>query len=93
MEETGGLAATTSEDEDLRQVHRALESNGPILLRGTKVVIPRALRKEMMQQLHEGHLGINKCKARARMLMYCPGMHAEIVNKIGKCTTRQRYAF
>lgn len=64
-----------------------------ILVRGTEVVIPKPLRKKMQQRLFESHLEINKCKVRARMLMCWPGMHAEIVDKIGKCATCQRYTY
>lgn len=37
-----------------------------VLMEEAKVVIPLALRPEMLRRLHSGHLGINKCKARAR---------------------------
>ena len=40
-----------------------------LLLYDFRVVIPRALRLEVLQQLHEGHLGITKCRARAREMV------------------------
>ena len=41
------------------------EMNG-ILMKGERVIVPSSLRKEMKARIHEGHLGIEKCKARAR---------------------------
>ena len=41
-----------------------------IVFKGDKIVIPSSLRKEMKERIHQGHLGIEKCKARARQVMY-----------------------
>lgn len=62
-------------------------------MRGSRVVIPKSLRKEMLQRLHEGHLGVAKCKAMARVLMYWPGMAAEITDKASRCSTCRRFAY
>jgi hypothetical protein len=37
-----------------------------ILLHGTKIVIPRKLRKDVLELAHEGHKGIVKTKQRLR---------------------------
>lgn len=41
-----------------------------LLLRKNRIVIPQSLRPEMLKRLHEGHLGMEKCKRRARMAVY-----------------------
>ena len=41
------------------------EANG-ILMIGEQVIVPSKLRKDMKRGVHEGHLGIEKCKNRAR---------------------------
>lgn len=41
-----------------------------ILLRESKVVIPKKLTREMLQHVHEEHLEIAKCKGMARLLMF-----------------------
>ena len=43
-----------------------------VLLKGTKVIIPSSMRREMVKLVHDGHLGIEKCKRRAREVMYWP---------------------
>lgn len=58
-----------------------------LLFKGTKVVIPRVLRPEMLRKLHAGHLGINKSKTKARRLMFWPGMSQEIRDMIDRCET------
>ena len=37
-----------------------------MLFKRQKVIVPKSLRKEMLAFSHESHLGINKCKSRAR---------------------------
>ena len=41
------------------------KANG-ILMKGEQVIVPSMLRKDMKRRIHEGHLGIKKCKTRAR---------------------------
>ena len=57
-----------------------------ILLKGTKVMIPRQCRPTMLDKLHESHLGIDKCLQRARDIMFWPCMTDDIKTKVQKCT-------
>lgn len=54
-------------------------------------MIPKFMRAEMLQKLHAGHLGVNK--ARARGLIFWPGMGSAIEALIRKCSTCQKYAY
>ncbi|KAL4709067.1 hypothetical protein ACJJTC_013480 [Scirpophaga incertulas] len=47
-----------------------------VLFRNSKIVIPKTLRKDMLDRIHEGHMGIEKCKRRAREVMWWPEMLA-----------------
>lgn len=58
-----------------------------IVFRGNRVVIPTSLRKEMLHRIHEGHLGIEKCKYRARDVMWWPGMSAQVEALVAACAT------
>ncbi|KAK7886282.1 hypothetical protein WMY93_025903 [Mugilogobius chulae] len=59
-------------------------SNG-LLLRNNRIVIPQTMRKDMLHRLHEGHLGVEKCKRRAREAIYWPGINKDIEEMIQKC--------
>ena len=45
------------------------------------------MHKEIKQRIHEGHLGQEKCKSRARQVVYWPGINAEISSMVSKCST------
>ena len=56
-----------------------------LVLKGQKIFVPKPLREEMLERLHEGHLGINKTLMKARDVLFWPGMAAEITEKVKKC--------
>ena len=58
-----------------------------IMLRGSRIIVPTSMRREMKSWIHEGHLGIERCKARAREALYWPGMSSEITEMISRCST------
>ena len=41
-----------------------------ILLKQDKIIIPSNLRKTMLEKIHQSHLGMEKCKRRARDIMF-----------------------
>ncbi|XP_060071799.1 uncharacterized protein K02A2.6-like [Ylistrum balloti] len=49
------------------------------------LIIPKALRPEMLHRIHEVHLGMGKCKARAREVLFWPGMSTDIEEKVATC--------
>ena len=63
-----------------------------IVYRGDRIVVPKALRPDMKNRVHAGHLGINSCLRRARDLIYWPGMSAEIRQHVETCGTCATYA-
>ena len=58
---------------------------------GERVVIPNSMRSEMLQKIHESHLGMEKCRARARSVMYWPAISNDINEMIAKCSTCVKY--
>ena len=56
-----------------------------LIMHGERVVIPAVMRKEMMDRLHEGHLGADKCWKRAREGIWWPGMRKDLNEMVGKC--------
>ena len=61
-----------------------------VLMKGTRIVVPTSLRKEMKTIIHQGHMGIEVCRRRARQCLYWPQMNdaiAEMVSRCDICTT------
>ena len=51
--------------------HEELMIEDGLILKGTRIIIPDEIREEILKLIHEGHLGLNKCKMRAKKL--CTG--------------------
>lgn len=58
-----------------------------IVVKGTRLVIPPSMRRHMLGLVHRSHLGIAKCKQRAREIMYWPSMNADIEEAIKNCSS------
>ena len=64
-----------------------------VLFRGTQIVVPQSLRSEMLNRIHEGHLGITKCKQRARQCLYWPGISKDTEDMVKKCDLCMKYQY
>ena len=62
-----------------------------IVFKGERIVLPKSLRSEMLNKIHTGHMGMEKCKERARMLFYWPHINMHIENMVSKCLVCQNY--
>ena len=62
-----------------------------IIYKGMRVVIPPSLRRYMLTLIHESHLGMAKCKQRAREVIYWPAMNADIENTVRNCARCSEY--
>lgn len=62
-----------------------------LLFKGSRVVVPEVLRKEMLENIHEGHLGMEKCKRRAKVALYWPNMNSEIEDAVRTCEICLKY--
>ncbi|XP_015763303.1 PREDICTED: uncharacterized protein K02A2.6-like [Acropora digitifera] len=56
-----------------------------LIVKGQKIVVPNGLRGEMVERLGERHLGINKTIARARKVLFWPGVTVDLTEKIKNC--------
>lgn len=56
-----------------------------IVCKGLRIVVPPTMRAHMLKLIHQSHLGMVKCKQRAREVLYLPSMSAEIENMIRNC--------
>ena len=44
------------------------------------------MRKKIKEKLPQGHLGVEKCKARARKTVFWPGINAKMVDMVAHCS-------
>ena len=56
-----------------------------LIFKGARLVIPAAMRREMMEVAHATHIGIEGCIRRARESMLWPCMSTELKEYISKC--------
>ena len=79
----------------LRQYHSFREelstTNGVILYKD-RIVIPPALRNEVLSALHSAHQGITSMTARANMSVFWPGIAAQIAELRERCADCNRIA-
>ena len=62
-----------------------------IVFKGERIVVPKKLQSEMLQHIHSSHLGIEKCKRRARDVLFWPGMTSQIQDIVSHCQIRCTY--
>ena len=56
-----------------------------IVYRGERTCIPEELRKNTLTVIHSAHMGIVKCKQRARELVFWPGLNKQIEDVVSRC--------
>ena len=62
-----------------------------LLTVGDRIFIPPSLRPNILDCLHEGHLGTTKCLERARVAVYWPGMSGDIKAITSTCEFCQEH--
>ena len=63
-----------------------------LLVKGHRIIVPKAMRYYMLSQVHEGHFGMDKCKARMSNCYYWPGINCQIERMIWSCSTCLEFA-
>ena len=58
-----------------------------ILLYGTRLIIPCKMRLDVLDKIHEGHQGIQKCRERAKQSVWWPGISRHIQEMVEQCST------
>ena len=62
-----------------------------LLFMGDRLIVPASKRSSVLQLIHEGHMGIEKCKARARLCVYWPHINEDIENTVKSCTVCNKF--
>ena len=82
-------------DNDLRpfwSIRDDISTLDGLVLCGSRIIIPSASRKQVLDEIHEGHQGEVKCKLRAQSAVYWPGMYKEVEEMVKVCSTCQELA-
>lgn len=62
------------------------------LLWGQRVIIPKSLRHKLLEELHQGHIGISRMKALARSYIWWPELDKDIEDLAASCDQCKRVA-
>ena len=49
-----------------------------LLFKGLRLIVQKVMRPEILHQIHKSHLGIAKCRQRAREVLFWPGMSLDV---------------
>ena len=58
---------------------------------GNRIIVPKEMRPEMLQYIHNGHQGKERCLLRARNTVFWPKMTYNVQQLIEKCIICQEY--
>lgn len=62
-----------------------------LILKGTRIIIPKSLQPAVLEQLHYGHQGAEKCKLRAKGSVFWANINADIEQMVKGCGPCQRH--
>ena len=62
-----------------------LSMENRLITKGDRILIPSTLRRKVLEQIHDGHLGIEKCMLKARESTFWPGISSDIRETVEKC--------
>ena len=72
--------------------HREMLSvESGLITHGNKIIVPREMRSEMLQYIHEGHQGKERCLLRARSTVFWPKMTYDVQELIERCVICQEH--
>ena len=62
-----------------------------MLVKGSRIVIPKVLQADVLDKLHSAHQGMDRTKRWARQSCYWPQMNREIEKMVDKCKECLKY--
>ena len=63
-----------------------------ILFKCNRFLVPPSMRRDMLNRLHKGHQGQEKCKLLARQSVFWPNINSDISNMVMNCETCLKYS-
>ena len=62
-----------------------------IIIKGDRIVVPQACRRDILNTIHEGHLGITKCQLRAKTSVFWHNINKDIEGIVKSCPQCQEH--
>lgn len=62
-----------------------------VITKGERILIPETIRDSILEQLHTGHIVIEKTKLRAKSAVYWPNVNRDIENMCKQCHICQMF--
>ena len=56
-----------------------------LLLFNSRIVVPKALQRETLGKIHQGHQGIERCQLRAKSAVWWPGITSQVKQMVQNC--------
>ena len=84
------VSSVHTEIQQLYSVRGELSVVGGLLVRGSRIVVPKSMQNEVLNKLHDGHLGLVKCRERAQQSIWWPGVAQDIAVIVKNCEHCQR---
>ena len=66
-----------------------LTTENDLIFKDNRVVIPSKLQPNILERLHETHMGATKSKQLARDTVFWPGINQQIVDRVARCALCQ----
>jgi len=71
--------------------HEHFSTDNGIILRGSRLLIPKSLRQRVLVDLHSSHQGMERTKRRARQIVFWPSINNDIATTVSACTSCREY--
>ena len=77
--------------QDYWNYRDTLSIKNGLLTCGSRIIVPHKMRAEMLQYIHEGHQGRERCLLRARNTVFWPRISYDIQELIERCIIYQEH--
>ncbi|XP_064083067.1 uncharacterized protein LOC135199081 [Macrobrachium nipponense] len=67
------------------KIREELYTDDDLVLYGARIVVPSAMRRNILTRLHDSHRGVEATKRRAKQTVYWPGINSDIANTVHAC--------
>ena len=84
----------TNVPQDVREywnIYNEIHLSENLLFMGERSIVPATKRSSILQLIHEGHLGIQKCKAQTRLCVYWPNINGDIEKTVKSYSVCNRH--